>query len=100
MTLEEIFVPRWQNLRTTVVEGLTYYVGVDVRKMIPLSNISTAIARRAVKPKVSLENWTKMKIISVNKRREVYLLTYQGIKEMIRNNNNKACKRLKLLLDE
>ena len=100
MTLENMFGPLWLNLRTFVVDGTTYYVGVDVRRMIPLSNLSAAIAKDEATPRVSTDNWIMEKIISVNKRRSVYLLKYQGIKELIRNNKNGACKRLKLLLDE
>jgi hypothetical protein len=100
MKLEEIFAPTWEGLTTYVeMDGTTYYLGVEVKNMVGLSNLSTAIARTSPNPRVSRGNWTMRMIPSVNRGRAVYLLKYDGIIELIRNNKNRSCKRLQPLLD-
>lgn len=99
MKLEEIFNPTWDGLTTYVMDGTTYYLGVDVKNMVGLSNLSTAIARTTPNPRVSRGNWTMRYISSVNRGRAVYLLKYDGIIELIRNNKNASCRRLQPLLD-
>ena len=100
MTLEEIFDQRWESLATYDLDGTTHYLGVELRLMIGLSNITTAIARTSPRPKVSRHNWTMRMLPEVNRGRAVYLLTYNGVLEMIRNNKNASCKNLQPLLDQ
>ncbi|WP_243375434.1 hypothetical protein [Geotalea sp. SG265] len=99
MTLEQIFAHSWEELTIYHLDGTTYYLGVDVKNMVGVSNLSTAIARTSQNPRVSRGNWTMKYLPNINRGRAVYLLKYDGIIELIRNNKNRACRRLQPLLD-
>lgn len=100
MRLEELLAPTWEGLATYNYGGITYYLACEVVEMLHLSNVTQAMGRRLDTPKISLRNWRIEVIPKVNRKRSVYLFTYEGIVEIIRNNNNATCKILKPRLDE
>lgn len=100
MRLEELLSPTWEGLVTYNYGGTIYYLGCRVKDMLRLTNITQAMARRKDPPKISRCNWRLERIPEVNPRRRIYLFTYQGIVELIRNNNNATCRRLRPRLDE
>lgn len=100
MHLSELLHPTWEGLETFRYDGSTYYLGCEVYQMLGISSITVAMGRNSNPPKVSWRNWRLELIPSVNKQRRVFLINYAGVVEMIRNNNNETCKRLKLRLDD
>jgi len=99
MQLSELLHPTWENLEIYRFNGTTFFLGCEVVEMLGISSITLAMGRKLPTPKVSRRNWRLEKIPEINRERAVYLLTYEGIEEMIRNNNNATCKRLKVQLD-
>lgn len=95
MDLIELLTPALAEVRTYQYFGRTYYLGCDVMEMLGLSNMTQAMGRSLTPPKVSRRNWEIQLIPAVNSKRGVYLFTYEGIEELVKNNNNADCKELR-----
>jgi hypothetical protein len=100
MKLQELLKPTWDGLKTYSYGGKTYYLGCEVIGMLGLSSITSAMGRKSIPPKVSSHNWMYKMVPAINKNRSVILITINGIVEMIQNNDNQICKRLKMHLAE
>ena len=93
MNLEQYLLKH--NIRRFSVKGITYYLGCDVIKMLNLKNITNAMDKNSINPRIKRSNWVRDTILSVNPHRSVYLFKYKGIEELIINNNNEICNLLK-----
>jgi len=97
MTIQEWLNSRLEELEPYQIDNQTYYLGCMVLALLTISNITNAMGRRKPVPRISIENWTMRLIPEVNKRRGVYLFTFNGVIEIISNNHNTECKRLRRL---
>jgi hypothetical protein len=100
MELSELLSPGWEELKSYQIGTQKYYLACKVIEILGLSNITVSMGRKQPIPKISRKNWTIELITEVNEKRGVYLFTYDGIVEIIRNNKNARCKKLKLQLDQ
>lgn len=95
MAIQEWLDPIVNSLERYQYNNRTYYLGCKVIDMLRISSITNAMWRRRPVPRISPENWRLEKIPEVNRRRTVYLFTYEGIIEIITHNQNAECKRLR-----
>lgn len=100
MTIQEWLDLSLNGLETYQYNDQRYYLGCKVIGMLRISNITNAMGRSKPIPRISHDNWRREKIPEVNKRRSVYLFTYEGIIEIVRNNKNAECKRLQRLFGQ
>ena len=87
--LSKIFGEEWLEVKIFYVKGVPHYVGCHVIKILGLSSTTYAIRGPKYKPKLALSLYRKHSVPSVNPRCKVYLLTADGILQVL--NKNRRC---------
>lgn len=97
--LAEILGEDWLKVSRYYIDGVTYYVGFHVINILGLSSTTYSIRGPKHKPKVEPSLYRKHHVPSVNPRCKVYLLTAEGILQVLKKNRNCGKYRRRLIIN-
>lgn len=92
--------PDFSYIRNPKVNGTTYWVGCDVVWALGHVNTTNAIRGSWKYPKLTEPEFRMFKITEINHRKKVYLLTMEGVIQVIKKNRSKKCRGLQKFLKE
>lgn len=93
----EILGEEWLDVKTHNIDGVPHYVGCHVINILGLCSTTYAIRGPKHKPKVKPSEYKKHYVASVNHRCLVYLLTAEGIIEVLKKNRRCGKYRRRLI---
>jgi hypothetical protein len=96
LELVEILGEEWAQLDIYYIDGIQHFAGCHVIKLLCLSSTTQAIRGNKFKPKLEPPLYIKFYEPSINHRCKVYMLTVEGIIQVIKK--NKKCRKQRMLL--
>lgn len=96
--LFDLLGPAWHGLSNYYVKGEIHWLGCEVVELLGFSSTTQAIKGTPAKPKLKFPAYRMEMIPEVNEERSVYLLTLNGIIQVIKSNRNNYTKQLQRVL--
>jgi prophage antirepressor-like protein len=88
----------WNELDMYQIEGIPHWPGYQVVRLLGLTNTTQAIRGNKHFPKIKFPLYQKQFVPEINIHRSIYMLTLEGIIQVIMKNRKRSCKILKYRL--
>ena len=90
----------WKKLEKFNINGVPHWAGCYVVPLLGLKSTTWAIRGNKDNPKMHFPLYRKQRVPKITNRCNIYLLTVEGIVQVICKSRHPTCKSLKILLEK